>query len=101
MLGLTLRWMFETAICDCAQKFWLQEEIAETCRMYADIATLFVGVPTRYGEVAFLCRAAVSCYGGSIGFIRLKLLVRVINEVFLVRHLGRIRVSWVWLEMCC
>lgn len=34
---LTLRWMLETAISDGPEKLWLQQEVAETGRVDADI----------------------------------------------------------------
>ena len=62
-LGLTLRWMLETAVGDGAEKLWLQQKIPETSRVDADIAALFVRVTARDSQVALLCRGSVgSCW---------------------------------------
>ena len=76
---LTLRWMLETAIGDGAKKLGLQQEIAETSRMDADVGTLLVDIVAG-GGVSLL---AIS--GGGLG---VELLVGVVDEILLGRHVG-------------
>jgi hypothetical protein len=72
--------MLETAVGDGAKQLSLQEEIAETGRMDTDVAALLVDIVTG-GELALLA------VGGSRGgLVATDLLVGVINEIFLVRH---------------
>lgn len=78
--GLTLRRMLETAIANSAQKLGLQEEVAETSRVNADITTLLVDVVTGAGGIRLL-----SVRGGR-SLVGLELLVGVINEILLSRH---------------
>jgi hypothetical protein len=74
--------MFEAAVRDSAHKLVLQQEVAETGGVDADVAALFVASSVAGGEAALSrSRAAV---GGRLG--GLDLLVGVVNEVFLVRH---------------
>ena len=89
MIRLTLRWMFEAAVCDGAQKFALQQEIAETGRVDTDVAALLVGAAAGDSQVALLVGVAIGGSrsgggGGSCG--GLQLLVGVIDEIFFVRH---------------
>ena len=72
--------MFETAISDGAKQFGLQEEVAETGRVNTDVAALLVDIVTS-GEIALL---AVRGSGG--GLVAADLLVGVIDEILLVRH---------------
>jgi len=72
--------MFETAITDGAKKLRLQEEVAKAGRMDAHIAALLVDVVPG-GKFAFL---AVG--GGGRGLVSVKLLVGVVDEIFLSRH---------------
>lgn len=81
--------MFEAAVGDGAQKFTLQQEVAETGRVNTDIAALLVGTAAGYSQVALLVGIAIRggrrssggrCCGG------LKLLIRVVDKIFLVRH---------------
>ena len=46
--------MLEPAVGDGAEKLWLQQEIPETSRVDADVATLFVRVTSRDGQIALL-----------------------------------------------
>jgi hypothetical protein len=72
--------MLETAVGDGAKQLSLQEEIAETSRMDTDVAALLVDIVTG-GELALLA------IGGSRGgLVATDLLVGVIDEIFLVRH---------------
>jgi hypothetical protein len=79
---LTIRGMFETAVGDGADQLGLQEEIAESGRMDTNIAALLVG-----GSGISLLSVAV---GGGLGRggVGLDLVVRVVNEILLVRHVG-------------
>ena len=83
--GLTLRWMFETAVRDGSEKLRLQEKVPEPGWMNTNVATLLVGVPTRYCKVTlFGCPVRRwSCNSCVIG---LKLLIRVVNEILFGRH---------------
>jgi hypothetical protein len=78
---LTLRRMFEAAIGNSAEKFWLQEEIAETGGVDADIAALLIDAVAGSGKVTFL-RAS----GGGGGLVGVELLVGVVDEILFGRH---------------
>lgn len=81
--------MFETAIGDGSKKLWLQEEVAETSCVDADITALLVWVASRYRQIARLglsIRGSTSGWGGGLG--GLKLLVGVVDEILLSRHVG-------------
>lgn len=83
--------MFEAAVSDGAQEFVLQQEVAETGGVNADIAALLVGAATRNGQVALLLRIAVGSGGSSIsrgGRGGSQLLVGVVDEILFVRHGG-------------
>ena len=80
--------MLEAAVGNGAKEFTLQQEITETSRMDTDIATLLVGA-ARDGQITLLGGIAIGVSGGGSGRGRrggLKLLVGVIDEIFLVRH---------------
>jgi hypothetical protein len=77
---LTLRWMFETAVADGANQLRLEQEVAETSRVDADVGTFLVDIAAG-GKLALLA------VGGSGGLVAADLLVGVINEIFLLRHL--------------
>lgn len=86
---LTLRWMFEAAVGDGAQKFSFEQEVAETSGMDSDVAALLVGASARDSQVTLLIGISISCgRGGSGGGGRggLKLLVGVVDQIFFVRH---------------
>ena len=79
--------MLETAVGDGAEKLWLQQEIPETSRVNADIAALFVRVTSRDGQVTLLrCGSIGSCWRRGCCIVGLKFLIRVVNEIFFVRH---------------
>ena len=82
--------MFETAVGDGTEKLWLQEEVAETGCVDADIGTLLVWCAARDGQVASLgITVGGSGSGGwcsSLG--GLELLVGVVDEILLSRHVG-------------
>ena len=82
--------MLETAVGDGTEKFWLQQKIPEASRMNADIAALFVGVASGDCQVAFLrCGSIGGCWRGDCCIIGLEFLIRVVNEIFFVRHAVR------------
>ena len=86
---LTLRWMFEAAVGDRTQKLAFQQEIAETSRMNADVATLLVRATAGDSQIALLIRITVGGSGGRSsrgGGGSLKLLIGVVDEIFFVRH---------------
>lgn len=96
MFRLTLRRMFETAIGDGTKKFALEQKVPETRRVDADIAALPVRMASGNGQVAlFSCGSICSCgCGGSVGC--LEFLVRVVDEIFFVRHVDRYE-EWIWM----
>lgn len=75
--------MFETAVADGANQLSLQKEIAETGGMNADVAALLVDI------VAGSKLALLAVGGGRSGFVATDLLIGVIDEIFLVRHVDR------------
>lgn len=79
--------MFEPAVCNGAKKLGLQKEITEASGMYSDITALFVGSSSSDCEVALFGLAvrgtSVGC--GSGGLVGVEFLVRVVDEIFLVR----------------
>lgn len=84
MIRLTLGRMFEATVGNCSYELVLEQEVAETGRMDADIAALLVASSITSGETALgRSRTAVS---GRLG--GLNLLVGVVNEILLVRHDG-------------
>ena len=83
MSGLTLRRMLETAVGDGAKKLRLQQEVTEAGRVNADVAALLVDIVAGSSCVAFL-----SVGGASGGLGGVELLVGVIDQILLVRHVG-------------
>jgi len=86
---LTLRWMFEAAVGDGAQKLSFEEEVAETGGVDSDVAALLVGATAGDGQITLLVGSTVSCgrgSGGGGGRGGLELLIGVIDQVFLMRH---------------
>lgn len=89
MIRLTLRWMFEAAVGNGAQKFTLQQEVAEAGGVDTDVAALLVGAAAGDSQVALLVGIAIGgsgSSGGGGGSGGLQLLVGVIDEIFFVRH---------------
>lgn len=76
---LTLRRMLETAVGDGANQLRLQEEVAETGGVDADVGTLLIDA------VASRSLGLLAVGGGS-GLLGLELLVRVVDEILLGRH---------------
>lgn len=74
--------MLETAIGDGAKKFGLQQEVAETSRVDADIGAL-LGVDSLAGGHSL----GLLAVGGSGGLI-VELVVGVVDEIFLGGHVG-------------
>lgn len=73
--------MLETAIGDGAKKLGLQEEVAEAGRMDSDVGAFLVDA-TSSSKVALLSG------GGSGRLVGLDLLIRVVDEILLGRHVG-------------
>lgn len=72
--------MFETTVANGTKELGLQEEVTETGRVNTDVAALLVDIVTS-SELALL---AVG--GGRGGLVATDLLIGVINEILLVRH---------------
>lgn len=90
--------MFESAIGNSTQKLGLEQEIAESGRVDADIAALLVGTSAAHSQVALLGRrggtaissgVAGSRGGGIGGFGGLELLVGVVDEILFGGHVER------------
>lgn len=73
--------MLETAVGNSAQKLGLEQEVAETSRVDANIGTLLVDIVARSSGSL----AALLSVGGS-GLIGGQLLVGVIDEILFGRH---------------
>ena len=76
--------MFEATVRNRSHELVLEQEVAETCRMDADVAALLVAGSVASGEAALCCSRAT--VGGRLG--GLDLLVGVVDEILLVRHVG-------------
>lgn len=74
--------MFETAVCDCAQKLTLEQEVLESSGVNTDITTLDFGVAFHVC-VAFL-RSAIGSGSRRLGLF--EFFVRVVDEILLGRH---------------
>ena len=72
--------MLETAVGDGANQLRLQEEVAETGGVDADVGALLIDA---VGSSSSLGLLAV---GGGGGLLGLELLVRVVDEILLGRH---------------
>jgi hypothetical protein len=79
---LTLRGMLETAIGDGAKKLGLQQEVTETSRVDTDVRTLLVDIVAGSGSFGLL-----SVRGRGGGLV-VELVVRVVDEILLSRHVG-------------
>ena len=95
MIRLTLGRMFEATVRDCSNEFVLEQEVAETGRMDANVTALLVGACIIRGKAA-LCSAG-GAVGGRLG--GLDFLVGVVDEVFFVRH-DENKMSRVWASLC-
>jgi len=81
--------MFETAIRNGTKKLGLQQKVAKTGRVNANVTPLFVGSSASDSEIAYFLGFSIT--SGSIGASRdgissLKLFVRVVDEILFVRH---------------
>lgn len=76
--------MFETAISNGAQKLGLQQEITESSGVNADVAALLVDGAA--GGCLSLLSVGSGSGGGLVGGANL--LIGVVNEILLVRHVG-------------
>ena len=83
--------MLETAVGDGAEKLWLQQEVSETGGVYANIAALLIRISSGDSQVAFLARSINGCWRRGCCVICLEFLVRVVDEIFFVRHGVRLR----------
>ena len=84
MIRLTLGRMFEATVRNRSHKLVLEQKVAETGRVNADVAALLVASSVAGGETALCCSCAT--VGRRLG--GLDLLVGVVDEVLLVRHDG-------------
>lgn len=86
-MWLTFRGVFEPAVGDGSQKLGLEEEVFKSGGMDADVTTLH-SRSTRDGEVALLLGAiCCGCWrGGGGGVVGRDILVGVVDEILLVRH---------------
>src|SRR5690242_523513 len=82
IIRLTLRRMFEATVRNCSHELVLEKEVAETGRVNADVAALLVASGLASCETAFSCGGVA--VGGRLRW--LDLLIRVIDEILLVRH---------------
>lgn len=73
--------MFETAVGNSTEKLRLQQKVAETGGVDADIRTLLVDILSSSGGISLLA-------GGGGGRLVVELVVRVVDEIFLGRHDG-------------
>jgi hypothetical protein len=82
--------MLETAVGNGAKKLGLQQEVTETSRVDTNVTALGGSACSGGGAICLLCvtvgSGGVSSGGGGLG--GLKLLVRVVDEILLGRHVG-------------
>ena len=75
--------MLETAVGDSTNEFGLQQEVAETSGVNADVGTLLVNA------VAGRSRVSLLAVGGGSGIVvGAELLVGVVDEILFSRHDG-------------
>lgn len=74
--------MLETTVANGAKQLGLQQKVAETGRVNTNVAALLV-------DVAVGSELALLAGGGGGGLVGANLLVGVVNEILLVRHVGR------------
>lgn len=74
--------MFESAVGDGSHELVLQQEVAETGRVDADVAALLFARRVRRSKAAF--GSGSTAVRRRLGW--LDLLIRVVDEIFLVRH---------------
>lgn len=79
--------MLETTIGNGADKLGLQQEVAETGRVDADVGALLVDT-VGSGSLGLLAVGRRSC------LLSLELLVRVIDEILFSRHVGDLLIRW-------
>jgi hypothetical protein len=80
---LTHRGVLETAVGDGLQKLRLEQEIAERGAVHTGVGALRVGCASRGGILL-----SIAVGGGRGGVSGLKLLVGVVDEILLGRHVG-------------
>lgn len=82
--------MLETAVGNGAKKLGLQQEVTETSRVDTNVTALGGSACSGGGAICLLCvtvgSGGVSSGGG--GLSGLKLLVGVVDEILLGRHVG-------------
>ena len=83
--------MLETAVGDGPEKLWLQQEISETGGVYANVAALLIRISSGDSQVAFLARSISGCWRRGCCVVCLEILVRVVDEIFFVRHGVKLR----------
>ncbi len=82
MIRLTLGRMFEATVRDCSHELVLEQKVAKSGRVNADVAALLVACSITSGQTALGC----SCSAVGRSFRGLDLFIVVIDEIFLVRH---------------
>lgn len=90
--------MLETAVGNGAKKLGLQQEITETSRVYTNVTALGGSARSGGGAICLLCVTIGSggVSGGGGGLSGLKLLVGVVDEILLGRHVDvGVWVMWV------
>jgi hypothetical protein len=82
--------MLETAVGNGAKKLGLQQEVTETSRVDTNVTALGGSACSGGGAICLLCVTVGSggVSGGGGGLSGLKLLVGVVDEILLGRHVG-------------